>query len=68
MFVIGIFMQAFINTLVVNEFPAHSSLITKMISYCALAFYLLTALKNPGLYRKNMIVFDSQGHKKFAPH
>lgn len=57
-------MQVFINTLVVNEFPSQFSLLTKLISYCALAFYLLTALKNPGIYRRNLIVFDSQGHKK----
>jgi len=64
MWIIGFFLQAFINHMIVFEFPENWGYFTAFISYLALVSYLFTALKNQGIYRRNMMVADCQNHKE----
>lgn len=64
MFIVGFCLQAFLNHIVLDEFPKSFSFFPMCISYLALASYFITAVKNPGIYQQNMMVIDSQGHKK----
>lgn len=65
MWALGFFLQAFINIMIVGDFPDIMYYFTYFISYLALLSYLLTAMLNQGLYTRNMMVMDCENLKKY---
>ena len=64
MWFIGFLMQEFMTMFVLNEFSNFSRFLTKMLGFTALGAYCVTSIKNPGIYKRNMMVIDSQSNKK----
>lgn len=58
MWIGGFILQRFFNTFVLKIINRNneSFLLTPFVSYLALISYAITALKNPGIYKRNMVV------------
>ena len=58
MWIGGFILQRFFNTFVLKVINRNNDnlLLTPLVSYLALISYAITALKNPGIYKRNMVV------------